>query len=202
MRVFGIGGELLLALDVGGELHQAPIEFGRCGRLARAFLAVERLAGDDEAMQRGAGAGFGFAQAAAERPTKHSPACVEASACAPVRAGDFAHGSVLARCSASATFGIGRQSSADGTASPRPCGPARTPRDSAPPGVAWRLSAFDLGGELADHVFEALQVGFRPRVSRSSASWRRACRPEMPAASSSTRRRCSGFAWMISPMRP
>jgi len=38
--------------------------------------------------------------------------------------------------------------------------------------------------------------------SRSSASWRRACRPAMPAASSSTRRRCSGLAWMISPMRP
>ncbi|OWK22408.1 hypothetical protein AJ88_09190 [Mesorhizobium amorphae CCBAU 01583] len=39
-------------------------------------------------------------------------------------------------------------------------------------------------------------------LSRSSASWRRVCRPEMPAASSSRARRAWGFAWISSPMRP
>ena len=37
---------------------------------------------------------------------------------------------------------------------------------------------------------------------RSSASWRRECRPAMPAASSRMRRRCWGFAEMISPIWP
>ena len=38
--------------------------------------------------------------------------------------------------------------------------------------------------------------------SLSSASWRRLCRPEMPAASSSSARRACGLAWISSPMRP
>jgi chromosome segregation protein len=38
--------------------------------------------------------------------------------------------------------------------------------------------------------------------SRSSASWRRVCRPEMPAASSKSARRACGLAWISSPIRP
>src|SRR5713226_4657442 len=38
--------------------------------------------------------------------------------------------------------------------------------------------------------------------SRSSASWRRECRPLIPAASSSRERRSTGLALMMAPMRP
>ena len=39
-------------------------------------------------------------------------------------------------------------------------------------------------------------------LRRSSASWRRECRPATPAASSRMRRRCSGLALTISPIWP
>ena len=39
-------------------------------------------------------------------------------------------------------------------------------------------------------------------LRRSSASWRRLCRPAMPAASSRMRRRCSGLALTSSPIWP
>src|SRR5690348_3596854 len=49
-RRLRIARQLGLAVDIGAELHQAPIELGRA--LARArLLAIERFAGDDEALQ-------------------------------------------------------------------------------------------------------------------------------------------------------
>ena len=60
-RGFGVGGQSLLALAVGGELHQPQIELGDAVLGAR-FLAVEVLQRDVEPMQRGAGARLGLAQ--------------------------------------------------------------------------------------------------------------------------------------------
>jgi hypothetical protein len=53
---------------------------------------------------------------------------------------------------------------------------------------------------LLDHVIDAEKF-VSAALSRNSASWRRACRPEIPAASSDPAA-LSGLAWMISPMRP
>jgi hypothetical protein len=64
------------------------------------------------------------------------------------------------------------------------------------------LEAVDLGFELGDDVLEPLEVGFGGAQACSSASWRRECSPEMPAASSSSARRACGLAWISSPMRP
>ena len=63
------------------------------------------------------------------------------------------------------------------------------------------LERLDLLRQLADDVLEPLEIVLRG-LQPSSASCRRACSPATPAASSSTRRRASGLAWMISPMRP
>jgi hypothetical protein len=49
----------------------------------------------------------------------------------------------------------------------------------------------------------AVRDWFPPPRRRSSASWRRECRPEMPAASSSSaRREPAAFAWISSPIWP
>ncbi len=63
------------------------------------------------------------------------------------------------------------------------------------------LQAFDLAFELADHVVEAFEVllGGAAAEARPRGG---ACRPEMPAASSSRARRACGLAWISSPMRP
>ncbi len=63
------------------------------------------------------------------------------------------------------------------------------------------FQAFDLAFELGGDVFERSRLVSAAR-SLSSASWRRECRPEMPAASSSNCRRAWGLAWISSPMRP
>ena len=58
---FGVGCQPQFALAVGGELHQPLVELGQ--PIARAlFLAVEIGKRDIEAVQRGAGARFRFAQ--------------------------------------------------------------------------------------------------------------------------------------------
>ena len=60
-RCLRVGGELLLALDVGGELLEPQIEFGDAV-LGALLLAVEVLLGDVKAMQGGARARLGLAQ--------------------------------------------------------------------------------------------------------------------------------------------
>ena len=64
------------------------------------------------------------------------------------------------------------------------------------------LQALDLDVDLLQDVLDP-QRGCPPRpFSRSSASWRREWRPEMPAASSRMSRRAWGLAAMISPIWP
>ena len=57
----GVGGQRPLAGEVGRELLDAAIEFADAF-LGAGFLAFQRLARDDEALQTGGGRGFGFAQ--------------------------------------------------------------------------------------------------------------------------------------------
>ena len=63
------------------------------------------------------------------------------------------------------------------------------------------LEALELGLDLAEHVFQPLEIVLG-RVEPSSASWRREWRPEMPAASSRIRRRAWGLAAMSSAICP
>ena len=60
-RDVGVRRLLLLAGDVGRELHQAAVELGDT-LLGALFLAVEQLAGIGEPLQSGRGAGFRVAQ--------------------------------------------------------------------------------------------------------------------------------------------
>ena len=57
----GVGGLLLLARDVGGELRQPAVELGDA-LLGALFLAVERLARVGEPLQPGRGARLSLAQ--------------------------------------------------------------------------------------------------------------------------------------------
>ena len=61
-RGLGIGRERPLALEVGGKLRDAPIEFADTF-LGAGFLALERLARDQKALQGRRGSGFDVAQA-------------------------------------------------------------------------------------------------------------------------------------------
>ena len=85
-RGFGVGDQRAFARDVLVELRQPAVEFGQA--LARAgFLGVERVAGDQQALQGGGGARFGFAErrhacAAASRPLPASAWAMVASATA------------------------------------------------------------------------------------------------------------------------
>ena len=152
-----------------------------------------------EPMQRCAGAGFGLAQlgqSGRDQRLALGGFRLRGRSCRHLAQ----HAASLA-CSASATPRHSRQPSADGTASPRPCAPWRRLRDSGSP--ASPASSGRRSGRRAGRSRPRPAADWFPPLSAAApASCRRACRPEMPAASSSTRRRCSGLAWMISPMRP
>ena len=60
----------LLALDVVGELHEPPVELGHA-LLGALLLALERLARDQQPLQRGGGLRLGFAQ---RRQRRRAPA--------------------------------------------------------------------------------------------------------------------------------
>ena len=181
-------GLLLLARDVGGKLRQPAVELGDA-LLGALFLAVERFARIGEPLQSGRGAGFGLAQrrqfGGADRLDARGLGLLAGTF------GHLANGEVMGM-GGIVDVGMGLDPA---QMVQRRLGLAHLGGDFA---VADRLprlflQAVDLSGELADHVLDAGEVGFGS-LSRSSASWRRACSPATPAASSSTRRRCSGFA--------
>ena len=60
-RRLGVGGKRALALEVGGELFEPPVELDDA-LLGASLLALERVARDNEALQRGGGLGLGLAQ--------------------------------------------------------------------------------------------------------------------------------------------
>ena len=152
---FSIGDQLLLALGVGSELHQALVELGDA-ILGALLLAVKLLHRDIEAMQRGAGAGFGLAQ---RRQSGGEIGLANGSLGLRLGAsGDFTHAQILG------VFGGGLLDIRGGPAQviERRLGLADLRRDSA---VADRLlgllaQRLHLAGELADHVLDAQQVGF------------------------------------------
>ena len=153
-RGFGVGGELALALDVGGELLEPAVEFGDAVLGAR-FLAVERLARDDEPLQRRGGPGLGLAQcrqAGGDLGLALGGLRLLAGA-----GGDDAHGLVLG---ALGLADLGLRGDPAQMEQHR-LGPAHLAGDSA---VADRLARLllqrrDLRGELADDVFEPRQIG-------------------------------------------
>ena len=196
-RGFGVGGERWLRARCRRRTARAAGRARRCGPW-RALPRGRGLARDVEPVQRGAGARLGLAQSGSAAAA--SAWRLEASASAPrcgrrprARTGPWRARPRPPRRS--------RRSSAGDRASPRPCAPAPRPCDSGSP-AAPASSARRSGRRAGRSRPRARSRLVSAAFSRSSASWRRACRPEMPAASSSTRRRCSGLAWMISPMRP
>ena len=60
-RRLGVGGKRALALEVGGELFEPPVELDDA-LLGASLLAFERVARDNEALQRGGGLGLRLAQ--------------------------------------------------------------------------------------------------------------------------------------------
>ena len=60
-RGFGVGDQRALAGDVLAELREPPVELGEAFAGA-GLLGVERVAGDQQALQRGGGAGFDLAE--------------------------------------------------------------------------------------------------------------------------------------------
>ena len=153
---FRVGGELLFALAVGGELLEAEIEFGDAVLGAR-FLAVEVLQCHVEPVQSGAGARFGFAQFRQGR--RHQRLALGGFGLRADAGRDLAHCHVL---------GAFRFGDLGGRAGPaqmieRRLRLAHLRRYGA---VADRLARLllqpiDLRGQLADHVLDAQQVGFR-----------------------------------------
>ncbi len=155
-RRFGVGGELALALAVGGELHQPQIEFGDAVLGAR-FLAVEVGQRDIEPVQSGAGARLGLAQFGQRGGSQRL-----ALGGFRLRAGagrDLAHANILG------VLGLGHLAARGGPAQmvERRLRLAHLRGHGA---IADRLARLflqpvDLGGELADHILDPQQIGFR-----------------------------------------
>ena len=153
-RHVGVGGLLLLAGDVGGKLRQPAVELGDA-LLGALFLAVERFAGIGQPLQPGRGAGFGLAQ----RRQFGSADRLDAGGFGLLAGalGHFADAEVVG-AGGLRDVGMGLQPA---QMEQRGLGLAHLGRDLA---VADRLArlllqAFDLPGELADHVLDAGEVG-------------------------------------------
>ena len=154
-RHFGIGGLLLFARDVGGELRQPPVEFGDA-LLGALFLAVEQFARIGEALQPGRGAGFALAQrrqfGGADRLDARGLGLLAGAL------GHLANVDVVGM-RGFRDVGIGLQPA---QMEQRGLGLAHLGGDFAEADGLARLllQAVDLAGELADHVLDAGEVGF------------------------------------------
>ena len=155
-RHFRVRRLLLFAGDVGRELRQPAIEFGDAFLGAR-FLAIEQFARIGQALQPGRGAGLALTQrrqfGGADRLDAGGFGLLAGAL------GHLAHGEVM-RMRGFADVGI-RLDPAQMVQ--HGLGLAHLGRDVA---VADRLprlllQAVHLSGELADHVLDAEQVGFR-----------------------------------------
>ena len=168
-----VGGALRLALQV----LLLDLEAGEDGALGRLLLA-QRLQLRRRPRPRPCSA---LASASVARPTFSSAAARSASSastwpCASAQLQVQHDGLELAD--------LGRRS-------PCSAAPARACR--------FRLSICELSWPRMSLRRARLPSAAR---RRSSASWRRLCRPAMPAASSRMRRRCSGLALTSSPIWP
>ncbi len=154
-RGFGVGGEHALALDVGGELLEPQVELGDAV-LGALLFAFEVLLRDVEPVQRGAGARLGLAQFRQRGGGKRL--ALGGFGLRAGALGDHAHAGVLG------VFGLAHLGLRRGPAQVIERGLllAHLHRHGA---VADRLlglllEAVHLGGELADDVFQAQQIGF------------------------------------------
>ena len=196
-RISGIVADHpLLADDVVGELREPAVELVLAGADAAGFLLELRL-GDRQALEGGRGGGFRLAQFR------------------QLMGGD-----------ALLLGGLHLRAALFGRPVPWPVASAERPRlprlglrpadmqqrrlalrmsaDSFLKREAWRAWRFRLSIWLSSSPTTSSSRSrlCSAALSRSSASWRRECRPEMPAASSSSARRACGLAWISSPIRP
>ena len=154
-RHLGVRALLLLARDIGGELHQPAVEFGDA-LLGALFLAVERFARIGEPLQPGGGAGFRLAQGrqfgGADRLDAGGLGLFAGAL------GHLANAEVVG-VGGFRDVGIGFQPA---QMEQHGLGLAHLGRDLA---VADRLArlllqAVDLSGQLPDHILDAGEVGF------------------------------------------
>ena len=192
----GIAACLLGMGEVAGDLIQ-PGGGGLHGGAGAGLLGGDLLAGDLVALQRGAGGALRRAQGGQGGGGLGGGGG---------RAGGFGGGGGDLRLGA-------MQRRLGGGAGNHDLGPldrqqlglggADQPRYGPVPvgltGLA--LQAFELAFELPLQVVRAAEICLGG-ASFSSASWRRACRPVMPAASSRMARRSSGLALTMAPTRP
>ena len=148
-----VGGECAFAIEVGGELFQAAIEFAN-PLLGTDFFTFQSIAGKKQALQRRRCSGFGFAQRRQSGRDLSLPRCrnnLLTGAC-----GDDPNGFILG------SLGIGDFGLSAGPAQMQQqrLGSAHLSGNVA---VAHRLSRLGLErghlrGELPDHVLGARQV--------------------------------------------
>ena len=159
----GIGGECALALQIAGILREPSVEFGD-PLLGQGFFALERVAGDEQALQGGCGPGFGFAQGRQLGGDFGLPGGGDR-----LLAGAFGN---HADCLVLGALGLGGFELGGGPAQ------MQQQRLGAPHlagnvAIAHRLPGLglergDLGRELADHVLDPRQIvlgGFQPQLS-------------------------------------
>ena len=153
-RRFGVGDERALARDVVVELREPAVELGQA--LAGAgLLGVERVAGDQQALQGRGGARLGFAK------RRHALSCFLAAlaglALGDGGFGDGAHAQILGAVGFR-HLGVGAEPA---QVIERGLDLADFGRDVAVadrlPGLA--LERVDLAGQLVHHVLDAKQVG-------------------------------------------
>ena len=152
-RHLGVDRLLLLAFDIGRKLCEPAFQFGDAFFRAR-FLAVQQFARIGQPLQPGRGAGFGLAQRRQFGGADGLDACGFR-----LFAGALGHlADTESWVRAASPRRHGPPASADGTTWPRPCAPWRRLRgtDRLP---RLLLQAVDLAGQLADHVFDAGEVG-------------------------------------------
>ena len=144
------------------------------------------------------------------RPTSAERSAGSAAAASVARVAAWVAASVAAAtasraaCSAACGFaahGLRRGRAGSTAARPRPAGSRRRCCDSGWPGAPAASAPPSCVSNWPRRSSARARLASAAR-SFSSASWRRACRPVMPAASSSTARRSSGLAVTSAPTRP
>ena len=153
-RGLGVGDQRALARDVVLELREPAIELGDA-LLGAGLLGVERVAGDDQALQGGGGARFGLAQR--RHRGGRGLAALAGLGLGDGGVGDRAHAQILGALGVG-DLGLGAEPA---QVVQRGLDLAHLGRDVA---VADRLPRLalervDLAGQLVDHVLDPQEVG-------------------------------------------
>ena len=154
-RCFGVGDQRAFSRDVLLELGESPVELGQT-IASTGLLGVERVAGDQQALQRRGGARLGFAE------RRHAfGGGLAALAGLRLRDRRFGNGANTQVLGLLAVFHLGIRAE-PAQIIERGLDLADFRRDVAVanrlPGLT--LERVDLAGQLIDHVLDAEQVGF------------------------------------------